>query len=119
MSLEPGDIIVLVIAAFALVVGICLRLLSGKLDRRRVEYFVNGRGDKLLSIQWAPFGPWALGERSGVYQIRYLDKEGCEHQAYVKTSLINGVWFSEDRIIRRPSPGTLPGNTPNPESQAQ
>lgn len=77
--------------------------MADKLDRRRVEYFVNGYGNKLLEIKWAPFGPWAFGEHSRVYKIRYLDKDGCEHQAYAKTSLMSGVFFSEDRIIRQPS----------------
>lgn len=119
MALDPSQIIILTIAASAVVIGVCLRLLAQQFDRRRVEYFVHGRGHKLLDIKWAPFGPWAFGERSRVYQIRYLDQEGCEHQAYAKTSLTNGVWFSEDRIIHRPSPGAPPGNNPNTESQAQ
>lgn len=112
MSLEPHQIIIGSLIACFLLGWLVIRVLAQQLDRKRVEYFVNGYGNKLLEIKWAPFGPWAFGEKSRVYLIRYLDPEGREHQAYAKTSLLNGVFFSEDRIIQTSSPDSSISTSP-------
>jgi hypothetical protein len=54
-----------------------------------------------------PFGPGWFGEKSDrIYAVRYLDKDGNEHEARCKTSMWTGVYFTQDEIVRhakRPS----------------
>ncbi|MFA8017653.1 hypothetical protein [Bremerella cremea] len=85
-------------------IALLIRLAAGGLDHSRVREYVTRRGGKLISLQWAPFGPGFFGEKdSRIYQVKYRDKDGCIHQGYIKTSMLSGVYFTEDRIVSRPS----------------
>jgi hypothetical protein len=89
------------------VIAIVVRLLAGGMDGDRVRAYIEERGGRLLSSDWAPFGKGWFGERSDrIYEVRYLDSDGNEHHAHCKTSMFTGVYFTEDRIVRyseRPS----------------
>lgn len=90
----------LIFIAF-IVVAIGTRLVVAELDEGRVRVYIEERGGKLLSAEWAPFGRGWVGERNNrIYEVRYLDSEGNEHEASCKTSLLSGVYFTEDRVVR-------------------
>jgi hypothetical protein len=94
--MEAGIFIVLAIVAV-----VVIRLLAGGLDHDRVRQYVESRGGRVIDAHWAPFGPGWFGEKSDrIYEVRYLDEEGNEHQAHCKTSMLTGVYFTEDRIVR-------------------
>lgn len=84
-----------------------LRVVAGDRDRDRIGEYVASQGGRLIGADWEPFGPgWYGDRRDRIYVVRYLDRDGNEHQAHGKTSLWSGVYFTEDRIVRyaeRPS----------------
>ena len=72
------------------------------MDGDRIANYVASRGGKLIAKNWSPFGRGWFGERSDrIYEIEYVDRDGNRRAATVKTSLFTGVYFTEDRIVRR------------------
>lgn len=70
------------------------------LDRKRIHDHLHSRGDELLSLELDPFGPGWIGERdSQIYQVTYRDRNEKVHRAYVKTSILSGVYFTEDTVV--------------------
>jgi hypothetical protein len=91
----------LVLIPLFIIIAIVIRLAAGGLDQNRVRQYVESRGGRVIEASWSPFGPGWFGEKSDrIYAVRYLDRDGNEHQAYCKTSLWTGVYFTEDRIIK-------------------
>ena len=110
--------VAVIIIVLVIVVGIVGRLLAGGMDHDRVRQYVEARGGRVLDANWAPFGRGWFGEKNDrIYEVRFLDAAGNEHQASCKTSLFSGVYFTEDRIVRHggPSPG-VPSNNPHVEA---
>jgi hypothetical protein len=98
-----GGVAMLVLVA--LLIGLVVRVLAGSLDQDRVQQYVESRGGKLLTARWAPLGPGWLGEKSDrIYQVRYVDAQGNEHEAHCKTSLWTGVYFTQDSIVKPAGP---------------
>jgi hypothetical protein len=84
-----------------ILIAILIRLAAGGLDHDRVRQYVESRGGTVIEANWSPFGPGWFGEKSDrIYAVRYLDGDGNEHQAYCKTSMWTGVYFTEDQIIK-------------------
>ncbi|MCL2348423.1 MAG: hypothetical protein FWC50_09200 [Planctomycetaceae bacterium] len=55
-----------------------------------------------MEKHWSPFGKGWLGEKdSRIYELTYEDAEGNLHEATCKTSMLSGVYFTEDRIVRK------------------
>jgi hypothetical protein len=80
--------------------AVVTRLAAGGMDRDRIREYVEKSGGEVVESQWAPFGPGWFGEKSDrIYDVRYVDKDGNEHEASCKTSLLTGVYFTEDRIV--------------------
>ena len=93
--------VVVIIIVLVIVVGIVGRLLAGGMDHDRVRQYVEARGGRVLDASWAPFGRGWFGEKNDrIYEVRFLDQGGNEHEASCKTSLFSGVYFTEDRIVR-------------------
>jgi hypothetical protein len=102
----PG--IVLVFAGF-IVLAILIRLLAGSFDKDRIERYVEQRGWQLMDRSWDPFGPGWFGDKdSRIYEIVYRDRAGNVHRAHVKTSLLGGVYLTNDRIVQSPEPPAPP-----------
>ena len=98
----------LVIGGFILL-AIIFRLIAGGLDGGRVEQYVRERGWELVDRSWDPFGPGWFGEKdSRIYQIVYRDREGNLHQAHVKTSMLSGLYLTNDQLIQIKSPSPPP-----------
>ncbi|MBX7259738.1 MAG: hypothetical protein K1Y02_25505 [Candidatus Hydrogenedentes bacterium] len=90
----------LVFAGFA-VLAIVIRLIAGSFDGDRVEQYVREQGWELLERSWDPFGPGWFGEKdSRIYEIVYRDRQGNTHRAHVKTSMLSGVYLTNDRIVQ-------------------
>ncbi|MEW4451733.1 hypothetical protein AB1L30_03510 [Bremerella sp. JC817] len=113
----PGEVIAVI--AVLVFISLIIRLGAGGLDHSRVREYVTRRGGKIISLQWAPFGPGFFGEKdSRIYQVKYRDKEGCIHEGYIKTSMLSGVYFTEDRIVSRPSKSQNEVRNDPPQSSA-
>jgi hypothetical protein len=88
-----------------LFIAIGIRLAAGYLDRDRIRSYVEARGGRFRSATWAPFGPgWFGGAKERIYFVRYFDFEGNEHEAYVRTSMWAGVYFTEDQVVHYVKP---------------
>lgn len=87
-----------------LVVVIVARLSLFLLDRGRIDRYLRTRRSRLIRLQWSPFGPGWFGTRGRIYRLRYTDARGSVHDAYAKTSLLSGVYFTEDRTVKRKPP---------------
>jgi len=90
------------IVVLVAVVAIGGRLLSGNLDRTRIRDYLEGQGSQLLDCNWSPFGRgWFGSKEERIYEITYSDAGGNKHQATCKTSMLSGVYFTEDNIVER------------------
>jgi hypothetical protein len=84
------------------VLAIVFRLGAGGMDRGRIEEYIRERGGRIVSINWAPFGKGWFGEKNArIYEVMYYDRDGDLHMATCKTSLLSGVYWTEDRIAHR------------------
>lgn|SRR5690606_13234170 len=94
--MEP---VVVVVVGF-IVLAIALRLLAGAFDGDRVERYLRGMGCALIDKSWDPLGPGWFGERDArIYEVVYRDRDGRVHRAHVKTSMMSGVYLTNDRIV--------------------
>ena len=85
-------------------VGLLIWLASMSLDNGRIKSYVEERGGRIVSIHWAPFGKGWFGEKNDrIYEVVYYDREGKQHWATCKTSMLSGVYWTEDRITHRKS----------------
>jgi hypothetical protein len=81
-------------------IAIVLRFMAGTFDGDRVEQYIRDMGCELLDKSWDPFGPGWFGEKDArIYQIVYRDREGRVHRAHVKTSMMSGVYLTNDEIV--------------------
>ena len=82
--------------------AIFFRLMGGALDHERIRQYVRERGGQVVSIQWSPFGRGWFGEkRDRIYEVVYRDADGNEHLATCKTSMLAGVYWTEDEVAQR------------------
>ena len=87
------------------VAGLGLRLMAGAMDVNRIESYLSKRGSKLRSKSWAPFGTGWVGEKSDrIYKVEYETDAGEIRRATVKTSLLTGVYLTNDRLVQHPGP---------------
>ncbi len=62
--------------------------------------YVTEQGGHLQECSWHPFGKgWFGSEHERIYKVTYTDSSGNQHDATCKTSLLAGVYFTEDRLI--------------------
>lgn len=89
-----------VIFAGFVILAIVVRLIAGSFDGDRVEKYIRDMGGELIDKSWDPLGPgWAGEKDSRIYEIVYRDRGGQMHRAHVKTSMMSGVYLTNDRII--------------------
>lgn len=90
----------LVIVVF-IVLAMVIRVIADSFDGERVERYVKEQGWELVDRSWDPFGPGWFGEKdSRIYQIVYRDQQGNVHRAHVKTSMLSGVYLTNDQIVQ-------------------
>jgi len=87
-----------------IILVVVIRLIAGSFDGDRVERYVKANGWELVDRSWDPFGPGWFGEKdSRIYQIVYRDHQGSLHRAHVKTSMLSGVYLTNDQIVEEAS----------------
>ena len=92
--------------------GLAIRLMAGGFDAERVEAYVKNRGWELVDRSWDPFGPGWFGEKdSRIYRIVYRDERGLTHRAHVKTSMMSGVYLTNDEIVSDPGGESAPSSS--------
>ena len=97
-----------VIVGVVLSIALICRLIAGAMDGGRIRSYIMNEGHQLLHKRWAPFGPGWFGERrSRIYDVVYKDHIGRTHQAYIKTSMMTGVYLTGDRVIEDIPNGAL------------
>lgn len=97
--MEPHQILlgILLLALF-------LRLCAGALDLGRIDDYAQDRDWTVHRKSWAPFGPgWFGTQYARIYRVEFTDADGSRHEAYVKTSMMSGVYLTEDRVVQRSS----------------
>lgn len=93
--------------------------IARSLDEGRIESYLRGRGCKLLSQQWRPFGRgWFGSTHERIYEIRYRDRDGSVHEALAKTSMLAGVYLSEDRVVTAAPTTTAATTAAQPDAAA-
>lgn len=81
------------IVGVVVLAALVMRILADQMDRARIRDFVAGRGGRVESISWQPFGRGWFGERGErIYAVRFVERGGREREATFKTSLFSGVW---------------------------
>lgn len=91
---------------FLIIIGmvfvvVIIRLVAGGIDHDRVERYISELGGKVINKKWNPFGKgWLGSQNERIYEVRYEDKDGNIHKAICKTSMLAGVYFTQDEIIR-------------------
>jgi hypothetical protein len=85
-----------------IIIAIAIRLMAGAMDGGRIDSYIADRGGTLLEKSWDPFGPGFFGEKdSRLYKIVYRDAHGDVHEAHVKTSMLSGVYLTNDCVVKR------------------
>lgn len=106
---------VLVVIALVVVLVIGARVIAGVIDGDRIRDYLQQRGCTLLKRQWTPFGPGWVGEQSSrLYAIEYRDAAGNRCAASCKTSMLAGVYLTNQRVLEpdsEPSPGVTPADS--------
>ena len=93
---------------FAIAIAVAVRLMAGSFDGDRVEAYIRSMGGELLDRSWDPFGPgWFVEKNSRCYQIAYRDRNGLVHRAHVRTSMMSGVYLTNDHIIENRRPESI------------
>ncbi len=103
--MEPAAIVV----GFV-ILAVVIRMIAGSFDGERVERYIRSMGCELIDKSWDPFGPGWFGEKdSRIYEVVYRDRAGRVHRAHVKTSMLSGVYLTNDRIIQDAPKMTIEG----------
>lgn len=85
----------------AILIAVFFRLAAGSMDGDRIDESIRQRGGRIVEKHWSPFGKGWVGEKdSRIYELIYEDADGNLHEATCKTSLLSGVYFTEDRIVQ-------------------
>lgn len=86
----------------AVVFAIAMRLWAGSLDRTRIHEYVEERGGTVSSITWQPLGRGWFGEKGErIYEVVYSTAEGDVRRTTCKTSMLSGVYFTDESVISR------------------
>jgi hypothetical protein len=93
---------VLLVVVAIVFLALVFRLVAGGMDHGRIHGYISERSGRAIHVHWNPFGKGWFGEKNArIYQVRYEDADGNIHQATCKTSLLAGVFFTEDQIVSR------------------
>jgi hypothetical protein len=96
---DAGAIIPFVVIGFILL-AIVIRFAAGSTDDGRIRENIEQQGGKITSINWSPFGRgWFGSKNERIYEVVYEDAQGRIHQAYCKTSMFSGVYWTDDKVV--------------------
>lgn len=98
-SRGASNTLVIACVVGAVVVAILGRGITHTIDRNRIRAYAQGQEWELLTCNWKLLGPgWFGNNRERIYAITYRDAQGRTHSAFAKTSLLAGVYLTEDRV---------------------
>ena len=87
------------IVAAVCVIAIFARGITHSIDRKRINDYAASQGWQLISCRWKLLGPgWFGNTHERIYRIEYRDRDGRTHSAFAKTSMLAGVYLSEDQV---------------------
>ena len=73
------------------------RIILETLDRRRIRTFIEARGLTLVDLNLALFVTgWGDNSRGRTYTVRLRDRSGKEGEISCRTSLLGGVYFTDE-----------------------
>lgn len=65
-----------------------------------VNQYIENQGWVLLDSRWVGVQPRGyLSRGNPIHKIRYVDKSGNQHNAFLRISLIYGIEIEEDQLI--------------------
>jgi hypothetical protein len=84
-----------------LLVGVVLFwFVNRNMDEERIKSHVRQKGGEVTKCLFVPTGHgWWADQQNRMYDVRYADVDGVEHQARARASLFKGVTWVEDRTI--------------------
>jgi hypothetical protein len=90
--------IAIVFVIFA-VIGLAIWFVQKGMDEQRITDYIQERGGRVVSINWAPFGKGWFGDKNDrIYEVVYYDSAGNQHWATCKTNMWSGVYWTDDRV---------------------
>ena len=102
---EAGFFLFILLATAIIVISIVIRLIAGSFNHERIKKYIENKGGTVTEIQWSPFGPgWFGSQNEAIYKINYRDRDGNAHLAFCKTSMLAGVYLTEDNVIEPKKP---------------
>ncbi|HEX2839494.1 MAG TPA: hypothetical protein VHN77_15360 [Phycisphaerales bacterium] len=92
-----GAIVCIIVVAL---VAVLVRLAAGASDHERIHGEIARRGGTVTGITWEPFGKGWFGEKNDrIYKVSWRDAAGQGRTAWCKTSMMSGVYFSEEGVV--------------------
>ena len=86
--------------ALGILVLIGIRIGLHYLDKKRIYQAAERKGWRDSTVEWAPFAPGSFFERNERnYLVVYVDQEGLTHEVYCKTSLMTGIYWSDENTV--------------------
>ncbi|QQE13407.1 hypothetical protein JD969_08105 [Planctomycetota bacterium] len=92
-DMSVTSVVIFVAACVVVYVASCF------FDKDRVRKYVSDRGGNVLEIHWVLFGTGWFGDKNRIYSVTYVDADNNTHHATVKTSMLAGVYFTDDQVI--------------------
>lgn len=94
------NIIPILFPVVFLIMAGSIRVFAGHLDKKRIHEYFFSRSFKILMLNWDPFGPgWLGGNNARIYFAKYKDKDGNLYEASIKTSMWNGVYITNEKLL--------------------
>lgn len=94
-----SNTVVMLAIVGAVTLAVVGRFVTHGMDRSRIQKYAASQGWQLLDCRWKLLGPgWFGNSRERIYAITYRDGEGRTHSAFAKTSVLAGVYLTEDRV---------------------
>lgn len=85
--------------------AVAIRIAMHFVDTKRIREDIEGKGGRIVSIKWNPFGRgWFFEKNERHYAVTFVDRSGASRSVDCKTSLFTGVYWTEPQEIEKPRP---------------
>lgn len=85
--------------------AVAIRVMMHFVDKNRIRDEIEGKGGRIVSIAWHPFGRgWFFEKNERHYAVTYVDRLGATKSATCKTSFFTGVYWTEPPATEEPRP---------------
>ncbi len=92
--------LVLVIIPCILVMAVLAWFVNRMLDEDRIKSYLRQRNGTLRECRPLSLGRgWWVEGNERLYEVRYLDEDGHEHQATAKIRWFMGVYWTDDKFV--------------------